>query len=215
MDKDKGTCSATPAACGTDKKKCCGKMIMAAIVGGIVMFAWMGISWMALPWHKAQFNAFKDEAAVSKAVGKNAQASGVYIMPHTNMGKDKAKTEKPFAFVVVKAEGVGDMKAAMNRSLIGDFILSVVLAGMLGCLLKMTAGSGCPVLLSVKVGLIAGLVAHVPNNVWFHFPTGYTVLGVADAVVAFALAGLVIAKFVLKLPLGKAACGMGACGTKT
>lgn len=230
MEKDKGSCGTTgscgtpstgscgtPTAgsCGTGggKEKCCGKMFLGALLGGIVMFAWISISWMLLPLHKNDVASFKDEKAVATAIGKNISGDGTYVIPYTNMGKDKAKTDKPYAYVVVKADGVDVTN--MNPQLLKEFGLCFFLAAMLGCLLKKTAGCGCcPVLISCKVGLLAGLAAYIPNYIWFHFPLNGALVGVFETVVGFMLAGLVIAKCVFKMPIGKAACGMGACGTK-
>lgn len=231
-----GSCSAgekkscgtdNAAACGGGAKKCCGKTIAAALLGGFVMFAWISLSWMALPWHKSHFHGFADEAAMASAITANVkEGDGVYMVPFTNMGKTEQKTAKPYAFVMVREGGV-DLKTSMPVSMAQDFALCVLLAGMLACVLRRTAGTGCPVSLSAKIGLMAGLAAYVPMAIWFFFPVGYTVVGIVETAVAFMLAGLAIARFVLKLPIGCSAsackcgkagcagnCGGGGCGTK-
>lgn len=220
MQNDKGSCGTNTGSCSTTPMagaggasgttsggKCCGKIIIASILGGIVMFAWISVSWMALPWHKDHMRAFKDEKAVASSMTKNISGSGIYIMPNTNMGKDKQKIGKPYAFVVVKEDGL-DVAKAMPVAMGKDLVLCIFLAGLLGCLLRKTAGCGCPVAMSAKVGLVAGLAAYVPNRIWFHFPLDFTIIGVVETVVAFVLAGFVIAKFVLKQKIG---CSKSAC----
>ena len=230
MQNDKGSCGTNTGSCGTGGTnkgacdttpmagtggasgtatggKCCGKMILAAVLGGIVMYAWISVSWMALPWHKDHMRPFKDEKAVSNTIGKNINGSGIYIMPNTNMGKDKQKTDKPYAFVVVKEDGI-DVAKSMGPAMGKEFVLCLFLAGLLGCVLRKTAGCGCPVAMSAKIGLLAGLAAYVPQRIWFHFPLDFTVVGVVETVVAFTLAGFVIAKFVLKQKIG---CSKSAC----
>lgn len=200
--KDEGSCSTAAAESGC-QPKCCGKMLAGALLGGIVMFAWFSLSWMALPWHKESLLSFKDEKAVASVIGENIAGDGVYIIPFTNMGKEEQKTQKPFAFVAAKADGI-DIKSAMQASMIKDFLLCLVLAGLLSCFLS-KKGPGCPMALSMKLGLLAGLSASLPNHIWFHFPLGYALTGLADVVIAFMLAGFVLSKFVFKT---KSGCGM-------
>jgi hypothetical protein len=203
---DKGSCSATPGA----PSSCCGKIIKGAILGGLVMFAWFSISWMALPWHMKSIHAFQDEAAAAAAIGANAPSSGVYVIPHTDMGKSEQKTAKPFAFVSVLADGV-DMKADMMPTMLKGLGLYVVLSALLTCLLTKKGAAGCPVAFAVKTGLLVGLASGMPLWIWWHFPCDFVLLEILDYIVAFGLAGMVISKFILKLKLGP--CPASACPT--
>ncbi len=229
-------------------------MLLAAIAGGIVMFAWISVSWMMLPLHKGEIRGFKNEKAVAVALGKNIDGDGIYALPAPQMDNEKPKaaktdakakpdkkaakpetaakpeeivkpyaaTVKPYAYVVVKAAGI-DVDGSVKPALAKEFLLCLFLAGLLGCILKKTAGNGCPVGISFKVGLLAGAAGYLPNYIWFHFPLGVALVGVFETLVAFVLAGFVIAKFVLDLPLGgkcattattAAGCAKPACGTK-
>jgi hypothetical protein len=214
---EKGSCSAgagdaaKTGSCGSGNGKGCGvsKCLGAMLLGGILIFAWFGISWMVLPWHKTTMMGFKDEAAVVKVLAKNATASGVYVAPWTDFGKTEQKTEKPFVFMSVKAEGM-DVKNGMNERMLKDFFVCLFMAGLLACLLKKS--SGCPGALGIKVGLIAGLAGYMPHFIWFGFPIKYTLVGIADCVIAFTLAGAIVGKFVYGMKLG--CCAQGSCGTK-
>lgn len=207
---EKGSCSATPdaGACGPEKGKCCAKLIKGALLGGLIIWAWFALSWHVIPWHSDSLMGFKDEKAVATALTKAAPDSGVYVLPFTNMGKDEQKTDKPFAFVSVYAPGV-NVKDSMPGMMIGAFVMSVVMAGFLSCLLTKKVDGFCPVAFSMKIGLLAGIAANVPNFLFYHFPLSWTLTGIADQVIAFALAGAVIGKCVLKLKLGM--CPASAC----
>ena len=205
---EEGSCST--GAKGDGKPGCCGKVLAGALAGGIVTFAWLSLSWMALPWHKESLLSFKDEKAVAAVISENISGDGVYVIPFTNMGKEEQKTQKPFAFVSARADGI-DIKSAMSASMGKDFLLCLVLAGLLSCFLS-KKGPGCPMALSMQLGLLAGLSASMPNYIWFHFPLGYALTGLADVVIAFTLAGFVLSKFVFRT---KSGCGMKtSCGTK-
>jgi hypothetical protein len=209
---EKGSCSATPGTtgdCGPEKSRCCGKIIKGAILGGLVMFAWFSLSWMVLPWHHHGIMPFKDEAAVAATLEANAPESGIYVVPHTDMNKAEQATARPFAFVSVFAPGV-DMKAAMPATMLKGLALYVVLAGLLSCLLAKSGGPCCPVGLSFKTGLLAGLAAFLPLWIWWHFPCTFVAIGILDYLVAFTLAGFVVSKLIFKYKVG---CSASACKT--
>lgn len=215
---EKGSCSASASeaasggSCGGGGKKGCAvhKCLLATLIGGVLIFAWFGISWMVLPWHKTTMAGFKDEAAVVKVLSKNAADSGIYTAPWTNFGKDEQKTQKPFVFMSVRAEGM-DVKGGMNERMLKDFFVCLFMAGLLACLLKKICCGGCPGAFSLKVGLIAGLAGYMPHFIWFGFPIKYTLVGIADCVIAFTIAGAMMGKFAYGMKLG---CAKGACGTK-
>jgi hypothetical protein len=227
---NKGCCMITPAdnACSTEKpgpcgpgKGCCGKLLKGAIVGGIIMFAYLWASWMLLPWHKTTMMSFKDDKAVASVLSKNAEKSGIYMLPHCEWKSGKAAddatapetapaVEKPFAFVSVFTKGV-DMKD-MAPALAKQFGLCLLGAFLLTCLLKKAACCGCPILSSLKVGILVAAFHYLPNIIWFHFPLNYSLVGAADDVIAFTLAGAVISWCCC---LKKSSCAPGKAGDKT
>ena len=44
-------------------------------------FAWVSISWMAIPWHQATFSHFKEESAMATAIKAAAEEPGIYLYP--------------------------------------------------------------------------------------------------------------------------------------
>jgi hypothetical protein len=205
---DKGSCS--PSPCGTEKGTCCGKIIKGAILGGLVMWFWFFVSWHVLPWHSNSLIAFKDEKAVADVLAKNAPDANVYVLPFTDMGKVDQKIEKPFAFVSVVPQGV-NVKDTMPQMMIGAFVMSVLLAGGLSCLLTKKVEGFCPVAFSMKVGLLTGIAAFGPSYIFYHFPANWCLVGIADQVIAFALVGAVVGKCIMKMKLGMQ-CPASACG---
>jgi hypothetical protein len=206
----KGSCSTDKkdsGACDTKKSGCCwSTLIKGGIVAGLVIFVVNSISWMSLPFHKQNMMSFKDEKAVARVIANNAEKSGVYVLPFVaDPAKDKPAVDKPYVYATVKAEGV-DMKN-MNPQLIRYGILSFALGLLLTCLIKKMS-CGCPILGSAKIGLLAGLAATMPGVIWFAFPLNEALVCLADTVVAFALAGLVLSKTVLK------SCGTAMCCDK-
>ena len=50
------------------------------------------------------------------------------------------------------------------------------------------------------VGLVGALLGHVPNWIWWGFDTNYTIVMIADTLIGWFLAGLIIAAFVGREP---------------
>jgi hypothetical protein len=69
--------------------------------------------------------------------------------------------------------------------------------------------SGCPAATSLKIGLIAGLAGFMPGLIWFGFPMHWTLVGIADSVIAFTIAGAVMGRVALGMKFG---CSKGSCG---
>ena len=58
-------------------------------------------------------------------------------------------------------------------------LTALVLAGLLTCFLKKLT-CGCPVGLSLKLGVFVALVHNLPNLIWWHFPVNFTLVSAAD-----------------------------------
>lgn len=227
MEDNKGCCPTKSTDCSTtDKSGCCGPKsccvktcLSAALVGAIVMFIYFAASWMLLPWHKTTMMSFENETAVASALYENAKVSGVYTLPAMPKDKEEAsKSEvvKPFAFVSVFADGVDWKNQSPLPCMIKAFLLYLVGAALLAKMMRKSMMTGCcPVGCAMMVGLLVAIFAYVPNMIWFHFPLCWSLLGMADIIIAFTLAGAAI-KCILKCgPCTKAGgcCPGGTCST--
>ncbi len=98
------------------------KILLSALLGGIVLFLWGFISHEVLPLYKNSLVQFKSEEAVTQAIVANAPAPGVYFMPYVpqeakGMSPDELKaaqqtaTDKlkrgPFVFASVRLGEMG------------------------------------------------------------------------------------------------------------
>lgn len=183
------------------------KLLLGGILGGIAVFIWGAISWMALPWHMTTLHKFKDEAAVVQVLKANAPKSGVYLLPNVHQhepgtppeqrkaaeeeGKKRLQ-EGPLAFTVFRAGGMEGMGAALIGSLVLNILSAVLITWLL--LKSAIAGYANRVIFVVVVALIAALMVHLSYWNWWSFTTDYTLVSVADLLIGWALAGLAIAK---------------------
>lgn len=180
------------------------KLVLGGVLGGVVIFVWMALSWMVFPWHTASLLRFNDEEAMRQAIAANAPEAGMYALPSPTpapgtgpmsaeaMEKDMAKT--PHAFVAVRLQPVATMAPQM---IVG--ILSQVLTMLLASWLLLTT-SGLSYMGRVGfitvLGMISWLLVAVPEWNWWSFSAAYTIGAFLDVVVGMFLAGLVVARVV-------------------
>lgn len=174
------------------------KLIVAGILGGIILFIWGTISWMVLPWHKKTMHEFTDQTAVSQVIQANAPTSGIYFSPSMKQKQQVATTQQikpPMIFAAINLKG---MPATLWPCMIAALITQVIAAFLVAWLLMGTAMTHyiCRVGFVVVFALAAGIVTHIPNWIWFRFSTDYTVVAIADLLIGWFLAGLVIAMIV-------------------
>lgn len=166
------------------------RILKAAIFGSIILFIWGFISWMYLPWHNATMHNFKDEKAVAAVIQTNVKDSGMYLLSKVNDGKTEIVS--PIIFTSVFLQGnPPSMTMQMGISFITQFIAALLVAWMI----SKTTGLNYfgRVWFTVIFGLAAGIVTEVPLWNWFRFDTVYILLGMADLVIGWFLAGLVMA----------------------
>ena len=184
------------------------KLILGGLLGGIAVFVWGMVSWMVLPWHHTTFEKFDNEAMVQAVLAVNAPKAGIYLLPGTHKDKtiplaaEKALMKKaheqmekgPFAFVAMRPGGTGPMNILMIRGLIiqiiGAFLLTLLL--LIAGIENYFQGVG----FAVALALAAGVVTFLPDWNWWGFSPAYALVGMADLVIGWFLAGLVIAKIV-------------------
>ena len=168
------------------------KCVLAVVLSAMVLFAWGFLSWAVLPWHNAVTNQFADESAVSEVLKENAPAAGMYYLP---FAQEDLKPGAVFAMANVLPDGFDTgMGGMMGLGLLGQAV-SAMLVLLLLCKTSNLDywGRVCYVALA---GLTIGFVSHFPYWNWFGFSTAYTLVIIVDSLIAWFLAGLVLAKFV-------------------
>src|ERR1041385_3788574 len=119
------------------------RILIAAILGGIVMFAWGAISHMVLNIEGTAVKPMPNETAVTAALKENISAPGMYIVPGFDMTKPPTAEEQaawaakyhegPTAMLVYQPTGADvftphqfglQLGADMGAALLGAIILS-------------------------------------------------------------------------------------------
>ncbi len=179
------------------------KVLIAAILGGAISFAWTSASWMFLPWHQQTIKHFDNEQAVAKTLKAQVEEDGIYLIPKIDQNSAKpmeatASTDT-FAFISLRSNGTGmSMQESMKFSFFNSIFISILIVILLSCTSDL--GYMARVFFVMMVGLIGALSGHVPNWIWWGFATNYTIVMMVDIVIGWFLAGLVIAAFVGREP---------------
>lgn len=172
------------------------KMIIGALVGGIILFAWQFLTWGVLNLHEAQQKYTPKQDSILSYLNSQFSEDGAYLMPNFPPGTSneemkkqmKASVGKPWAQVVYhkSMDGMDKMFMNMGRSL----LVNILIIGMLSwLLLKLpTPSFGTVFIGTLGTGLIIFLHAPYTMHIWYgsfdlmaHF---------ADAIVSWGVTGL-------------------------
>jgi len=171
-------------------------MVRCSIVGGIIVFLWVMISWMILPMHKNSLHKFTDESEVTSCLTRYAPSDGVYVIPSWDqIEKNGSPKDSPFILVNMRR---GVDYTNMTRNIIWGVITQIVAAAFITYLLLRAKAMKYwkRVWFVTVVGIIVAILGVVPSWNWWFFPTGWSILEIFDLIIGWFLGGLVIAKLV-------------------
>ncbi len=184
-------------------------LLKGAITGGLIVFLWSAVSWMALPYHGRTLGKFQDEPAVQRALVSNILEPGIYILPHPDQALEKSTDTQaritaqrkrvqiangPFAFVAVQTHGIGAMPVQLARSLAIQILGSLLMTWLL--LQTGPISYRRRVFFVVVVAMTGGILSHLPQWNWWGFPDDYTLMEMLDLLAGWLLGGLALAKIV-------------------
>ena len=187
------------------------KILLTAILGGIVMFIWTSIAHMALPLGEAGIREIPNESAVVSAMHSNiGEQTGLYIFPGPGVGKNASREEKneamkhmaekmaanPSGILMYHAPGRPFAIGKLLGIEFGTELLEAILVVFLLAQTRIVSFAG-------RVGfvLVVGILAAITTNVsywnWYGFPGAYTASYMLIQIIGFLLVGVVA---VLLLP---------------
>ena len=182
-------------------------LIRSAVLGGIIVFLWGLVSWMLLPWHQVTIKQFQNEERVAQVIRENAFERGIYLLPNLftydskqESGIAQQRIEEgrervargPVMFAAINPLGV-------NPNMAGSFFIAVII-NIVGAyfiswiVLLIKTDYWGRVKLITLMGFIIGFLGLLPAWNWWNFALGYVAVGIIDLIIAWFLAGLMIAK---------------------
>jgi hypothetical protein len=179
------------------------RVLVAAIVGGIVLFLWGFVAHMFLGLGNPGIYqpAHEDVVLSSLHEGLGTQP-GVYILPSFDPSKwndPAARTayaqksaSSPYAWVVYLPQGddMTNMKRQLTREWASDTLSALVLAIIMGL---GAFGFGKRMAIALAAPVFAWLSVLVPYWTWYRFPEALTLAALVEQVIGWLLAGAAMA----------------------
>lgn len=178
------------------------KSITGILVASVVVYLWGFLFW-GTPLFDFVYEVGKespDPTAARKALSENFPEDGVYFVPSMkNAMKDRVALHKegPIAFVYMADKDGGPM---MNMKIMAmGFVLLLVTHTILLVLIKFSCSKDSFFLTRFLVVSIAGLAAavgiHGGDMVWWMEPISWKAYQAIYQIIAWALAGVILAWF--------------------
>lgn len=179
------------------------KILVPGVLGGLVIFVWTFISWTVLPWHNSVINEIPNGEAMAQAMKSEGMTSAVYHFPGMPENDDEAY-QKAWAerflkgpninFMVYSTKGSDMMDPVLFlRSLILNILAALLASYLLLQAMGSTSGLLQRALFVTALGAFVAITYPMAEWNWWNFPTDFTLVAVADTVITWFLAGLVIA----------------------
>jgi hypothetical protein len=173
------------------------RIIIAAIVGGIVVFVWASVAHMLLPFGEMGLSTLPDETRFMESV-KAVPSSGMYFFPGMSRAEDQKAWEErikssPSGLLVVTKSGGG----MTPQRLVSEFVSNVIAALIAAILLSFMVGSWFKRAFAVALFGVFGIVSILVSYwIWYGFPIEFICGEAATEIIGWFLAGLVMAKLV-------------------
>ncbi len=169
------------------------KLIIGALVGGIILFAWQFLSWTMLNIHGDNYQYTPNQDAIIEALSANLDGNGGYMVPnvapnataeeHTALQESMAN--QPWAVIQYHESYGANMGMNMFRGLVIDILAVFLLCWIL--LHYRELDMKTVVLSSLAIGITGYLVISYLNSVWFSTNSmGYLI----DTIVQWGLCGI-------------------------
>lgn len=171
-----------------------GKLIKGTVLGAIIVYIWMMVSWMALPWHCSVMHNFANSDQVSTAIMQNTTKNGIYLLPgmcSKENGEEQAAAMKkgPIIFASVQRTGIDPYSPSLYIKAFVIFFISALLVTSLFLLANIKHYLKGVVFVTL-IGLTIGVFGELPNWNWWGSPLDYVGVEILDCVIAWFLAGL-------------------------
>jgi hypothetical protein len=178
-------------------------LLSGGVLGGLVLFAWLAVSWAVLPFHRGALlelpRAVYDSSNQPDVVGPTQvvvamQESGVSRHGIYYSGEPHAGSTGPeIPFMVWLPRGYPSQASVMSKGV----LLSILAAIFVTFIVLSTRQQSykARVALCTCIGAVVALTGPMTFGNFFFFPLEWQLPEIADQLIGWTLAGLVISAF--------------------
>ena len=174
------------------------KFVLAPALAALAMFVFGFLYWGATTLPYRALASAGDDSATALALDKIFPATGTYLVPGmTTPEPERAELFKrgPFALVHFVKGGMLEMDPVLlAQGYAHEFVLCFILAIMLSKAAPSFQCFSCRVKFSAVIGLVAATCT-LGNVVWWHHSLGWELVQALYNLIAFVVAGTVLAFF--------------------
>jgi hypothetical protein len=168
------------------------KLLIAALVGGFILFAWQSLSWSMMDVHASEMSYTSQQDEILKTMADVGLPEGTYFLPTAPPGSSfevqtavqERAIGKPWARISYHDQFEMDMGSRLFRGYTVNFLVVILLAWVLLKFEDLDFSSA--LIASLCVGAIGYFTFPYLENIWFSEGTmGYLI----DTVVQWSLVG--------------------------
>lgn len=190
------------------------RIVVGGIVAGFIMFIWGAVSHMVLGLGEYGIKPIPGESVVLGTLKGQLKEPGFYFFPGLDNSPGLTKEQKaaaakawsekflagPRGLIVYHPDGSQPITPGqLVTQLLSEIAAALVAAFVLAQAVALRSYIARVVLVA-GMGLIPFFMVHLPYWNWYGFPADFTIAQLIDRLVAFLIAGLVLAKIV-KAPI--------------
>lgn len=169
------------------------KLLIGALVGGILVFAWQTLSWTMLGLHNEEYKQASGQDEIISFLSSKFSADGQYMIPTASPDATTAEMEamqksmegKPWAVVNYHTAYNANMTSNIIRGLLVAIIAAFLVTWVL---MKQTTSFGGTFMSCLFIGVAGYLFIPYSGHIWFQNPGATTHL--VDALASWGLCGI-------------------------
>ena len=170
------------------------KLLIGALVGGILVFLWQTLSWTVLDLHAREYQKAGNQEEVMSFLSSKFTQDGQYMLPTLDHSASSEEHEKFMENMKGKPWAVLSYHQSYNTDMMKNIIMgllaAIISAAFVCWILMKNAGAsfGTTFISTVLIGLVGFLFIPYSHHIWFQGP-GLTT-NLIDVVISWGLCGI-------------------------
>lgn len=175
------------------------RLALGSLLAAVVMFLWGFLFWGA-GLGAASMQHGLDNDAIRAAIAAHVPATGTYFVPDMEHRDTEAflrlHKEGPVTMMFVRKEGADAMSPSVFAlGFLHMFVSTLLMAYLVRMALPALGSFGARLCFVTMAGFVGSFWGHVADPIWFFHPWTFHLWTMGYDIVAWTLAGAVLAKF--------------------